>query len=140
MDPSDRGAAETLEFAHFKREIYQKILARIFARLKRRSRQGEAHLCSDDQVRILYPGILIGSQDGEEASYFCACRAATANFPCPKCLVPKSQLHCITTSFTPRTTDSMRSVFERASTTTSKTAREKIFQDYGLHGIKVSQH
>jgi hypothetical protein len=28
--PTDRGAAETLEFAHFKREIYQKVLCRIF--------------------------------------------------------------------------------------------------------------
>jgi hypothetical protein len=136
--PSDRGAAEILEFAQFKRGVYQKILGRIFASLGPRSRRGEAHLCSDDIVRILYPGILIGSQDGEEASYFCACRAATANYPCPKCLVHKSQLHRITKSFKPRTTDSMRSVFEQASKATSRTSKEKILQDYGLHDIKVS--
>ena len=33
----------------------------------------------------------------------------------------------------------MRSVLERASQTTSKTAKEKILQDYGLHDIKVSR-
>jgi hypothetical protein len=34
----------------------------------------------------------------------------------------------------------MRSVFEQASKATSKTSKEKILQDYGLHGIKVSRH
>lgn len=135
--PTDRGAAETLEFAHFKREIYQKVLRRIFASVGRRSRCGEPHLCNDDVARILYPGIFIASQDGEEASYFCACRAASANYPCPKCLVHKSQLHCITRSFEPRTSEAMRSVIERASRATSKTAKEKILQDYGLHDVKV---
>lgn len=137
--PSDRGSTETLEFAQFKREVYQKILGRIFASLGRRSRRGEAHLCNDEITRILYPGILIESQDGEEASYFCACRAATANYPCPKCLVHKSELHRITTFFEPRTSESMRSILDRASEATSKTAKEKILQDHGLHDIKVSR-
>ncbi|KAH9970785.1 hypothetical protein BGW80DRAFT_1438007 [Lactifluus volemus] len=95
----------------------------------------ETHLCNDGVIRILYPGVLIESQDGEEASYFCACRAATANYPCPKCLVHKSELHCITKSFEPRTSESMRSVLERASQATSKAAKEKILQDHGLHDI-----
>jgi hypothetical protein len=128
-----------LEFAQFKREVYQKVLGRVFASLRRRSRCGEAHLCNDGMIRILYPGILIESQDGEEASYFCACRAATANHPCPKCLVHKSELHRISKSFKPRSTESMRSVLQRASQATSKTAKEKILQDHGLHDIKVSQ-
>jgi len=139
-DPSDRGAAETLEFAQFKREVYQKILGRIFSSLGRRSRQGEANRCNDNVIRILHPGILIESQDGEEASYFCACRAATANHPCPKCLVFKSDLHRISKSFEPRTSASMWSVIERASQVPSKTAKEKLLQDYGLHDIKVSHH
>lgn len=138
--PSDRGIAETLEFAHFKREVYQKILCRIFGSLKRRSRCGEAHRCNDEKVRILHPGILIESQDGEEASYFCACRAATANYPCPKCLAHKSELHRITKCFEPRTSDSMRSVLERASSAPSRTAKEKILQDHGLHDIKVRRN
>lgn len=135
--PSDRGAAETLEFAHFKREVYQKILGRIFASLQQHSHRGETHHCNDDTIRILYPGILIESQDGEEASYFCACRAATAIHPCPKCLVHKSHLSNITKTFEPRTSESMQAVLERASQATSKTDKEKILKDHGLHDIKV---
>jgi len=136
-DPSNRNASETVEFGKFKREIYQLILSRIFGSLGRRSRNGEAHICNDNITRILHPGMLIESQDGEESAYFCACRAATANFPCPKCLVPKAQLHDITKSFQQRTTKSMRAVFECAVHTNSKTAKEQIFQAYGLHDVKV---
>jgi hypothetical protein len=135
--PSDRGSAETSKFAHFKREVYQKILGQIFASLQPRSQRGETHHCNDGISRILYPGFLIESQDGEEASYFCACRAATASYPCPKCLVHKSNLSDITKSFEPRTSESMRSVLERASQASSKTHKEKILQDHGLHDIKV---
>ena len=71
--PSDCGSVETLEFAQFKQEVYQEILGRIFASLGRRSRCGETHLCNDGETQIPYPGILIELQDGEEASYFCAC-------------------------------------------------------------------
>lgn len=135
--PSDWGTAETLEFAHFKREVYQKILGRIFASLQPRSQRGETHHCNDGISRILYPGVLIESQDGEEASYFCACRAATANFPCPKCLVHKSNLSNITKTFEPRTSASMQFVLELASQATSKSSKERILQDHGLHDIKV---
>ena len=33
----------------------------------------------------------------------------------------------------------MRSILERASLATSKTVKEKILQDHGLHDIKVSR-
>jgi len=128
-----------LEFAQFKREVYQKVLARIFRSLGPHSQLGETHLCNDDVTRILYPGVLIESQDGEEASYFCACRAATANHPCPKCLVHKSELHHIRETFEPRTSESMCSVLKLASQATSKTGKEKILQDYGLHDIEVTR-
>ena len=136
--PSDRGTAETLEFGHFKRDIYQKILGKVFASLRQRSQRGDTNHCSDNITRILYPGVLIESQDGEETSYFCACRAASAIHPCPKCLVHKSDLSQITKTFEPRTSESMRSVLERASQATSKTRKEKILQDHGLHDIKVT--
>jgi len=124
-------------FAKFKREVYQHILSRIFGSLGRRSRVGEAHICNDNVTRILHPGVLIESQDGEESAYFCACRAATANFPCPKCLVSKSQLHDITRYFEQRTTESMHAVFESAAGATSNTMKEQILQAYGLHDVKV---
>jgi hypothetical protein len=94
--------------------------------------------CGDRVYRILHPGILIESQDGEEANYFCACRASGhANYPCPKCLVHKDQLHNVTGSFEARTSDSMRSVIQRASQASTKMEKERILQAFGLHDIQV---
>ncbi|KAF8998003.1 hypothetical protein BDQ17DRAFT_1391785 [Cyathus striatus] len=91
---------------------------------------------SDGQIRILYSGILIESQDGEEASYFCACRAANAIHPCPKCLAHKDELQNITKSFELQTSDSMSAALQHASRVPSKAAKEKILQEHGLHNIK----
>jgi hypothetical protein len=46
-DPTSRSAAEKEEFAHFKREVYQKVLKKVFQTLKQRSQNGEAHCCAD---------------------------------------------------------------------------------------------
>ena len=137
-DPSSRSTAETEEFAHFKREVYQKVLKKVFRSLKLRSQNGEAHCCGDGINRVLYPGILIESQDAEEAAYFCGCRAASANHPCPKCLVRKQDLHNISTVFEQRTPKSMQAVLAQVSCTKTKTAKEKILIDNGMHNIEVS--
>jgi hypothetical protein len=114
------------------------VASRVFSSLRQRSHSGEAMKCGDQLNRVLHPGILIESQDGEEANCFCACRASGhAKFPCPKCLVHKDQLHNITGSFEPRTSESMRSVIQRASQALSKTDKEKILQSFGLHDIQV---
>jgi hypothetical protein len=106
--------------------------------LKSRSQNGEAHCCGDGVNRVFYPGILIESQDAEEAAYFCGCRTASANHPCPKCLVAQTDLHNISGNYELRTPQSMQSVLTRASNTKTKTAKEKILKDNGMHDIKVS--
>ncbi|KAI0266604.1 hypothetical protein BGY98DRAFT_1102511 [Russula aff. rugulosa BPL654] len=136
-DPSSRSATEKEEFAHFKREVYQKILKKVFRSLKRPSQNGEAHRCGDGLNRVLYPGILIESQDAEEAAYFCGCRAASANHPCPKCLVAHSDLHDILGDFELRMPQSMQSVLIKVSETKTKTAKEIILKDNGMHNIEV---
>ena len=136
-DPTSRSAAEKEEFAHFKREVYQKILKKVFRSLKQRSNYGEAHRCADGVSRILYPGILIESQDAEEAAYFCGCRAASANHPCPKCLVAQQDLHIISGDFELRTPQSMQAVLSRALKAKTKTAKEIILKDHGMHNIQV---
>ena len=136
-DPTSRSAAEKEEFAHFKREVYQKILKKVFRSLKQRSNNGEAHRCADGISRIIYPGILIESQDAEEAAYFCGCRAASANHPCPKCLVAQQDLHCISGSFELRTPQSMQAVLSQALKAKTKTAKERILKDHGMHNIQV---
>lgn len=136
-DPTSRSTAEKEEFARFKREVYQKVLKRVFRSLKQRSQNGEAHRCSDGIIRVLYPGILIESQDAEEAAYFCGCRAASASHPCPKCLVSQQDLHNISGNFELRTPESMQEVLGRVSSAQTKASKERILKDNGLHDVEV---
>lgn len=136
-DPTSRSTAEKEEFARFKREVYQKVLKKVFQSLKWRSQNGEAHRCADGVNRVLYPGILIESQDAEEAAYFCGCRAASANHPCPKCLVSQQDLHNILGNFELRTPESMQEVLKQASDAKTKAGKEKILKDNGLHDVEV---
>ncbi|KAJ7221503.1 hypothetical protein GGX14DRAFT_669953 [Mycena pura] len=135
-DPTSRTASEKLEFAQFKKEIYQKILRIVFSCLNERSWNGEPINCPDSIIRVMHPCILICSLDGKEAAYFNACRAALANCPCPKCLVHKQDLHRITEAFDIRTVESMQAALRKARQRTTKTHREKILQSYGIHDIK----
>ncbi len=118
--------------------MYQKILKKVFRSLKPRSRSGEAYRCADGVNRVLHPGILIESQDAEEAAYFCGCRAASANHPCPKCLVAQIDLHDILGNFELRTPQSMQAVLAQVSKAKTKAAKEKILKDNGMHNIEVS--
>jgi hypothetical protein len=136
-DPSSRTSVETEEFAHFKRNIYQKVLEIIFKSLKHRSHNGDTHCCADGINRILYPGILIESQDAEEAAYFCGCRAARATHPCPKCLVSHSELHNIFGNFKLRTPGNMQAALAKVSSSKTKAEKQRILVKYGLHDISV---
>lgn len=137
-DPSSRTASQKEEFFRFKNEVYQKVLETVFKSLQHRSHNGDAYLCADGTTRVLYPGILIESQDAEEAAYFCGCRAAGANHPCPKCLISHSDLHNITGKFADaRTSESMHAIITLASKTKTKGAREEILKAHGLHNVKV---
>lgn len=118
-------------------QVYQRILKVIFASLKARSWNGEPLECWDGLIRVFHPGVLILSLDGKEAAYFNACRAALANYPCPKCLAHHSELHCITKKFKVRTTATMKAVVDKASNALTKTEAEAILKNNGLHGIKV---
>ena len=136
-DPSSRSSAETEGFAHFKRDIYQKVLKIVFQSLRHRSHDGEAHRCAGGISQILYPGILIESQDAEEAAYFCGCRAARATHPCPKCLVLHSELHEIFGNFELRTPSNMRAALRRVASAETKAERQRILVKYGLHDVPV---
>ncbi|KAJ7845358.1 hypothetical protein B0H14DRAFT_2305333, partial [Mycena olivaceomarginata] len=65
-DPTNRNTPQTLEFAKYKMEVYQKVLQVIFSSLKTRSWSGEPIRCPDNLVRVFHPGILIESLDGKE--------------------------------------------------------------------------
>ncbi|KII82987.1 hypothetical protein PLICRDRAFT_58595 [Plicaturopsis crispa FD-325 SS-3] len=65
-----------------------------------------------------------------------ACRAALANYPCPRCLVHKNDLDKITRSFSPRTVPDMIQTYRDALAAGTKTERENILRRKGLHATK----
>ncbi|KAL1740762.1 hypothetical protein HDZ31DRAFT_46862 [Schizophyllum fasciatum] len=135
-DPGN-GSDEDEEFAQFVREIYQGVLDLAFASCRVRARDGDIVRCGDGIFRVLHPGLGIGSMDGKEAARFTACKSHNANFPCPKCLVHKSELSDITTTtFKLRTTERMRKVLAKARIAPNATARRKILKDNGLHDVE----
>jgi hypothetical protein len=93
--------------------------------------------CGDNVDRVIHVGIPIQALDGEEATSACACRAALANYPCPRCLAYHTDLHNIDHTFIPRTTETMRKVYNDSQAATSRTAAENILKNYGLHATKV---
>lgn len=93
--------------------------------------------CGDLIHRILFPGILIKAIDGKEACSSCAIRNAHANYPCPKCLVHRSQLDQLDQVSPIRTTESMRAIYNEYLAAPNKTAAEAILVKSGLHATKV---
>lgn len=136
-DPADRNSARTLEYANFKRNVYHKVVGVIFDPMKGASYNGMALYCGDKIKRVLYPGIPIEALDGEEACSACACRAALANYPCPRCLVHHNQLDMIDKKYPPRTTETMQRVYQDSQTAGTKTLAEDILKEFGLHATKV---
>ena len=111
----------------------------IFEPIKQPARTGIALFCADHIARILYPGIPIEALDGEEACAACACRAALANYPCPRCLVHHNQLAEIDKKFPPQTTQTMQQVYLNSQAAATKTAAEDILRNHGLHATEVYQ-
>jgi Plavaka transposase len=105
--------------------------------LKQHSHNGEAHCCADGINQVLHPGILIESQDAEEAAYFCACHAASANHPCPKCLISQPNLHKTLGNFELHMPQSMQAVLAQVLKAKMKIMKEKILKDNGMHNIRV---
>ncbi|EGO29424.1 hypothetical protein SERLADRAFT_433403 [Serpula lacrymans var. lacrymans S7.9] len=135
-DPTDRNSAETLEWAHFKRDVYHQVLGIVFKTLQRPARHGEAMKCGDSHNRIIHPGIPIKSLDGEESCVVTAMWAALANYPCPKCLVHHNELHNINGTFEPRITKTMQKAYLDSTRAPNKSEAERILQSRGLHATQ----
>jgi len=121
----------------FKQEVYHKVLKKIFKSLEICSQQGEAVKCGDGVHCVLFPGIPIQSVDGEEACSTCGTWGASADHPCPHCLVHKDQLHEVINSSPIRTVKTMCNAYKKALAAPTKTAAEAILRDHGFHKIIV---
>lgn len=129
---------DDVDLAIFLRIIYHKVLAHMFRNCKEPSHNGWAMQCGDDIDRIIYPGFILKTVDGEEAHYLNCCRAASALHPCPKCLAHKDNLAKLSETGAARTTESMRAVYDRAKAANTKSKREQILQAHGMHFVEVS--
>lgn len=118
--------------------IYQKIYGIVFSSLKNHSRTGCAALCGDLLARVLWPGLLIASLDGEESFYFCASKAAGAKVPCTNCLAHKENLSHLSEHAQPRTSALMEQIYCEAQQIPGKTAREAHLTSFGLRDVPVS--
>ena len=84
----------------------------------------------------MHPDIVISSIDGEEANFFCHCRASGAKRSCPRCLGLRDNFDQLSMQGPARTVESMRNAYE-AAREVSGTAQTQILQDHGLHLISV---
>ncbi|KZV80209.1 hypothetical protein EXIGLDRAFT_817146, partial [Exidia glandulosa HHB12029] len=134
-DGPDADATPDSAFGLFKMRIYQKIYGIVFASLKDHSLFGSAATCGDQSIRVLWPGVLIVSMDGEESYYFCASKATGAKVPCSCCLCKKEDLSRLTLKSRPRTVADMKAVYLYAQTLPSKTAREAYLSASGLRDV-----
>ncbi|KAJ7052426.1 hypothetical protein C8F01DRAFT_1065968 [Mycena amicta] len=136
-DPKTRTTLEKIDFAFRKRNLYHRVLRRVFVEpLARCSKTGESVTCGDTTPRVLFPAIPIASLDGKEADMYTNTRAALAHFPCARCLVRADQLCQISGHvFEPRTTASMKKVYQDAQNMRYKKDAEELLQGYGLHAV-----
>jgi hypothetical protein len=127
------------DLSRVKSAVYNQINSVILDPVRRRSRSGSTLRCGDGVQRTGIPGILIQSMDFQEIAAWLAMRSAQANFPCPKCLVPKESLAQLTKRFVHRTIETMRATLLKARGQDTKTDRETILRSKGLHNIEVCQ-
>ncbi|KIJ38584.1 hypothetical protein M422DRAFT_176350 [Sphaerobolus stellatus SS14] len=132
---SEDDTPSSVELAQFKREVYHKVLHVIFRSIRKRSHHGDTLKCGDKIRRVLYPGFLIHSVDGEEGCATCGTRGAQAKHSCPKCLAPKLELSHLAKDFVSRTQHGMIHDFKQAKHM-NYSSRLNILRDVGLHYVK----
>ncbi|EJD47187.1 hypothetical protein AURDEDRAFT_62451, partial [Auricularia subglabra TFB-10046 SS5] len=130
-NPDDKGA-----FSIYKREVYQAVLRLIFQSCLDPNQVGHLVSCGDGKTRVVHPCILIESMDAEEAAFYCVCRAASADYPCPKCHIHKSKLASISSTARARTVDWMKAVLDESQSAPSSRERKSILKEHGLHGAE----
>ncbi|KAJ7146207.1 hypothetical protein C8R44DRAFT_897736 [Mycena epipterygia] len=138
IDMNSLSAPEKEDLTKIKSLVYNEINSVILHSLKARSVYGDTFRFGDGMRRTGYPGILIESMDFQELAAWLAIRSAAANFPCPKCLVPKLQLSQLTKRFEHRTPAFMEVVLNQARRKHTKGEKEAVLRNSGIHDVKAS--
>ncbi|KAK0457561.1 uncharacterized protein EV420DRAFT_1621072 [Desarmillaria tabescens] len=120
---------------NFKRVVWHEAFRKILGSLAQYSRSGYAFQPpNSDKVIILYPFILILSADYEEHCMMTLTRGGRANYPCPVCLIPLTNLSDLSITYPLRTTESMKEIYDRACLLNADQA-EELLKLHGLHKV-----
>lgn len=65
-------------------------------------------------------------------------RGVMSNFPCPVCLVPRSELYDLSKKYELRTTETMQAVYQEAKDARLMAEGEQILKSRGLRRVEVT--
>ncbi|KAF7325465.1 hypothetical protein MKEN_00395100 [Mycena kentingensis (nom. inval.)] len=135
-DRRNLSTAEKEDLVELQGLAYHGLNEHLLSSLKTRSHRGETLRFGDGVRRTGYPGIEIQSMDFQEIAAWLRMRASNALYSCPKCLVPKDWLYCLTRRFTLRTPRAMAKVVRKARKKSTKGDKEAVLKSAGLHDGK----
>ncbi|KAH9885840.1 hypothetical protein C8Q73DRAFT_659190, partial [Cubamyces lactineus] len=120
----------------FKRAVWHEAFRKILEPLRQRSHTGEWFICADEKERCLCPFIAILSADYEEQCFMSLIRGGKGLFPCPVCLVPKTQLSKYDMQWPKRTGEEAQRLLQEALAQRTLHEREAILQGWSLRPIQ----
>lgn len=136
-DTPDRPAHVKVALGRMKAEVYQCWFGIMLKNTIEASWKGSIFACGDGITRRAFPDVVIESLDGKEACAYCGTRAAQANVPCARCMVPKDQQHAMDAQFTPRTKAVMQTALAEAEAAPNQAQKEKVLRRNGIHDTLV---
>ncbi|KAF8971925.1 hypothetical protein BDZ97DRAFT_1901552 [Flammula alnicola] len=135
----DAGETGKRSFVNLKRIVWHDGFKEILKSIVEYAKTGIWQNCADGIRRWLFPIILILSADYEEQCFMALIRGIGSLFPCPVCLVPQDELSDLLKEFEPRTTTSMKKVYEEAQELgrlKRADAKEAKLKSHGLRDVE----
>ncbi|KAF9780021.1 hypothetical protein BJ322DRAFT_1165130 [Thelephora terrestris] len=123
------------DYVNFKRVIWHDSFYELMDSIHAVSKTGLHIRCADGIIRHLFPVILILSADYEEQCFMALIRGGGSDYPCPICLVPKTQM-CDGSTHPLRTSEGMQKVYDEAVAMGTITQREEHLKNYGVRNVE----
>ncbi|KAH6880256.1 hypothetical protein BKA70DRAFT_1126649 [Coprinopsis sp. MPI-PUGE-AT-0042] len=132
--PEDADKTGKTSFVNFKHLVWHESFRTMMKKLEMYAENGCKVECGDGITRLIFPIIIILSADYEEQCVMANTRGGLSSYPCPVCLVPKSEQSVVSVSHPPRTTEDHKAMYDAAVSKTAE-AREVAFQGKGLRFV-----
>ncbi|KAG6823687.1 hypothetical protein H0H92_009350, partial [Tricholoma furcatifolium] len=136
-DPAEQDKAE---WVLFKKDVYHKCIRRIISTVKEDMEWGDWYDCAGT-ARHLFLIIHINALDYEEACSMTLIRGVMSHFPCPKCLVPRSELwnlnKAIKKEYKECTAQGSKELYNEALVASTKGEQDRILMSQGLRLVEA---